>query len=49
MRCHALLGERAQALRVYRRFADRLREELDTSPGAETKRLFERLQQGAGV
>jgi DNA-binding SARP family transcriptional activator len=49
MRCHAMLGERTQALRLYQRFADRLREELDTSPGAETKRLFERLQQGAGV
>jgi predicted ATPase/DNA-binding SARP family transcriptional activator len=47
MRCHAALGERAQALRAYRRFADRLREELDAEPGRETIRLSERLQQGA--
>jgi len=49
MRCHAVLGERAQALRLYQRFAGRLREELDADPSAETSRLFERLQQGAGV
>jgi non-specific serine/threonine protein kinase len=49
MRCHAGLGERSQALRVYRRFADRLREELEAEPGRETTRLFERLQQGATV
>jgi predicted ATPase/DNA-binding SARP family transcriptional activator len=48
MRCHAALGERAQALRVYRRFADRLRKELEAEPSAETARLFERLQAGAG-
>jgi len=47
MRCHAGLGERSQALRVYRRFADRLRQELEAEPGRETTRLFERLQQGA--
>ena len=49
MRCHAGLGERSQALRVYRRFADRLREELEAAPGRETTRLFERLQQGATI
>ena len=49
MRCHAGLGERSQALRVYRRFADRLREELEAEPHGETRRLFERLQQGAGA
>jgi DNA-binding SARP family transcriptional activator len=47
MRCHAALGERAQALRVYQRFADRMRRELEAEPGGETVRLFERLQQGA--
>jgi len=49
MRCHGALGERAQALRVYRRFADRLREELDAEPDRETVRLSERLQQGAAA
>jgi len=45
MRCHAGLGERSQALRVYRRFADRLQQELEATPSGETVRLFERLQQ----
>jgi DNA-binding SARP family transcriptional activator len=48
MRCHAGLGERSQALRVYRRFADRMRHELEAEPGGEVTRLFERLQQGIG-
>jgi predicted ATPase/DNA-binding SARP family transcriptional activator len=47
MRCHAALGERAQALRAYQRFADRMRRELEAEPAGETVRLFERLQQGA--
>ena len=46
MRCHAGLGERSQALRVYQRFADRMRTELDAAPTHEATRLFERLQQG---
>ena len=49
MRCHAGLGERSQALRVYRRFADRMRQELEAEPNGETTRLFEQLQQGVGV
>ena len=49
MRCHAGLGERSQALRAYRRFAERMREELEAQPQGETTRLFERLQQGAAV
>lgn len=49
MRCHAGLGERSQALRAYRRFADRLRQELEATPNGATVRLFEQLQQGAGV
>lgn len=49
MRCHAALGERSQALRVYRSFAERLREDLDAEPGDETNRLFARLQQGVGA
>jgi DNA-binding SARP family transcriptional activator len=49
MKSLAAVGERSQALRVYRRFADRMREELDAGPDDETTALFERLQQGAGV
>ncbi|HET7459501.1 MAG TPA: BTAD domain-containing putative transcriptional regulator [Gemmatimonadaceae bacterium] len=49
MRCHAGLGERSQAMRVYRRFADRMREELEAEPDGETTRLFERLQQGGAA
>ncbi len=45
MRCHAAVGERAQALRLYRRFADRMRSELDADPGEATARFVERLQQ----
>jgi DNA-binding SARP family transcriptional activator len=48
MRCHAQAGERSQALRLYRRFAERLRDELDALPGKETTRFFESLH-GAGV
>jgi predicted ATPase/DNA-binding SARP family transcriptional activator len=47
MRCHAGLGERSQALRVYRRFAHRMREELDAEPDGEALRLYERLQHSA--
>ena len=46
MRCLAEAGDRSQALRAYRRFADRLREELDAEPESETVRLVERLQAG---
>jgi DNA-binding SARP family transcriptional activator len=48
MRCHARLGERAQALRLYQRFADRLREELDAEPDEETRQVYARVQQGRG-
>jgi predicted ATPase/DNA-binding SARP family transcriptional activator len=44
MRCHAALGERPQALRVYRQFSDRLAAELQTKPRVETVRLFESLR-----
>lgn len=47
MRAQAALGERAQALRVYKRYVDRLRTELDAEPGEETVALSEQLQQGA--
>jgi DNA-binding SARP family transcriptional activator len=44
MRALADSGERSQALRAYRRFAERLRQELDAEPDDETTRYFERLQ-----
>jgi predicted ATPase/DNA-binding SARP family transcriptional activator len=47
MRCHAAVGERAQALRIYSRYVERLREELDAEPGDEAQELAEQLQQGA--
>jgi predicted ATPase/DNA-binding SARP family transcriptional activator len=47
MKCHAGLGERSQALRAYRRFADRMRAELDADPDDETTSYFEGLQRGA--
>lgn len=46
MRCHARLGERSQALRAYRRFAERLRAELEAEPGAALARYAERLAGG---
>ena len=46
MRCHAAVGERAQALRIYSRYVDRLRKELDCDPGDEATELAEELQQG---
>ncbi len=46
MRAHASLGERAQALRVYKRLAESLRSELDAEPGAAVVRLSEQLQHG---
>ena len=49
MKCYAGLGERTQALRVYRRFADRMKQELDAEPDEETTALFESLQRGASV
>ena len=44
MYCLAEAGDRSQALRAYRRFADRLRAELEAEPEAETTRLLTRLQ-----
>jgi DNA-binding SARP family transcriptional activator len=44
MHCLTEAGERSQALRVYRRFADRLRTELEAEPEEETTRLLARLQ-----
>jgi DNA-binding SARP family transcriptional activator len=44
MRSLSDAGERSQALRVYRRFAERMRTELEAEPAKDTMRLFERLQ-----
>ena len=49
IRCHAALGERAQALRVYRRFSELLRRELEAEPDRETSRLAQRLQDGVAI
>ncbi|HKP15760.1 MAG TPA: BTAD domain-containing putative transcriptional regulator [Gemmatimonadaceae bacterium] len=49
MKAHVATGERTQALRVYRRFADRMREELDAEPDDATTEFFEKLQAGAPV
>jgi DNA-binding SARP family transcriptional activator len=49
MKAHAAMGERSQALRVYRRFADRMREELDAEPDDQTTEFYEKLQAGAPV
>jgi DNA-binding SARP family transcriptional activator len=47
MRCHVALGERAEALRLYRRFADQLRGELGAAPGAELAALAAQLEAGS--
>jgi predicted ATPase/DNA-binding SARP family transcriptional activator len=46
MRCHAAAGERAQALRVYRRLSEKLQQELEAEPGDELVRFSEELQAG---
>jgi len=47
MRCLTHSGERTQALRLYQRLSDTLRDELATTPAAETVRLYKQLQAGA--
>jgi predicted ATPase/DNA-binding SARP family transcriptional activator len=46
MRCYAKVGDRSQALKLYQRFSDRLRKELDADPEEETRDLFEELRLG---
>jgi predicted ATPase/DNA-binding SARP family transcriptional activator len=46
MECHVKLGERAQAMRVYQRFAERLAKELDAEPDEETTEIFDRIRSG---
>jgi DNA-binding SARP family transcriptional activator len=49
MRSLVRQGERAPALRLYQRFSERLRKELEVDPDRETAELFQRLQQGSGT
>jgi len=44
MRCLVRLGERSQALRVYQRFSERLRKELDAEPDEETRELCDEIR-----
>ncbi len=47
MTAYIRLGNRAQALRTYRRCAERLREKLEIEPSADTVRLYESILQPA--
>jgi predicted ATPase/DNA-binding SARP family transcriptional activator len=47
MRCYAKAGERAQALRLYQRFSERLRKELDAEPDEETVEIYEEIKKGS--
>ncbi len=44
MRCHARLGERAQALRQYRLCENLLRTEFDAAPEPATRNLFDQIR-----
>jgi predicted ATPase/DNA-binding SARP family transcriptional activator len=46
MRCYAKAGERAQALRLYQRFSEKLRKELDADPEDDTLELVEEIKGG---
>jgi DNA-binding SARP family transcriptional activator len=46
MICLSRTGERPQALRLYQRLTQALRDELATAPAPETARVFSRLQSG---
>lgn len=49
MRCHALLGRPAEAVRQFERCRAALDEELGASPAAATKALLEEIRSGAGA
>jgi DNA-binding SARP family transcriptional activator len=49
MRLQALAGDRVAALRTYRECAEALRRELDTEPGVETVRAYERIRDSGSV
>jgi len=44
MRAHARVGERAQAMRIYQRFAEKLRKELEVEPDEDTLELVAELK-----
>ena len=44
LRCLSLLGDRTGALELYERFAARLKEEVGTEPGEESRALVERIR-----
>jgi two-component SAPR family response regulator len=46
MQSLAALGERAQAMRFYQRFAETMRRELEAEPGDELVELFDELKTG---
>jgi non-specific serine/threonine protein kinase len=47
MRCHVANGERSTALRLYQRFADRMKSELDAEPARELAQFATRLGRGS--
>jgi DNA-binding SARP family transcriptional activator len=49
MLCLARLDKHTLALRHYQRFAELLRDEMETEPEPETTELFERLRRGESV
>ena len=44
LRCLSLLGDRSGALELYERFAARVKEEVGTEPGEETRALVDRIR-----
>ena len=44
LRCLSLLGDRSGALELYERFAARVKEEVGTDPGEETRALVDRIR-----
>ena len=46
MRLHFAIGDRSASIRQYQRCVTALKSELDVSPSARTKALFERIQAG---
>ena len=49
MRCYARAGERGHALRHYQAFEQLIRDELGSSPAAESAALYQRLKRGEEV
>ncbi len=46
IKCYALLGDRAAAVRRYREYADLLERELGVQPSARTQALYEQIMRG---